>query len=330
MGGVVKAYGRANLRVTTFLRDSRGLLVDRSDALVRARQTDVDLLPDLKAAIARAAAEGKPYTKTGGNGVYERRHELRRPSTSSAAPIGRVGGYLARPGGTGHGHGRRLEAGEVAGRARRPHGQWCGRLRHRAPEALDCGPAGSGMSIPGADLRSRLPASQPGTQGRAGTPNPALARDSSVPGQNRSRMRVGTRKPSNGVTFPVPGASSLKREGEHWECSPPSIAMAGRARDQCPNPMTRVLPGRNPIRGARARCPFTVRVQTEVCRVCGLHLPAVTHSKGEQGDPVVNGAMAEAVPPFPERSKDHSASDRYYPRLIASRSHIGEIEACAQ
>ncbi len=76
MGGVVKANGRANLRVTTFLRDARGLLVDRSDALIRARQTDVDLLPDLKAAIARAAAEGKPYTKTGGNGVYERRHEL--------------------------------------------------------------------------------------------------------------------------------------------------------------------------------------------------------------------------------------------------------------
>ena len=62
--------------LTTYLRDSRGLLVDRSDALIRARQTDVDLLPDLKAAIARAAAEGKPYTKTGGNGVYERRHEL--------------------------------------------------------------------------------------------------------------------------------------------------------------------------------------------------------------------------------------------------------------
>jgi hypothetical protein len=38
MGGVVKANGRANLRVTTFLRDARGLLVDRSDALVRARQ----------------------------------------------------------------------------------------------------------------------------------------------------------------------------------------------------------------------------------------------------------------------------------------------------
>lgn len=76
MGGVVKANGAACLRVTTFLRDSRGLLVDRSEALARANRTDVDLLPELKAAIARAAAEGKPYTKTGGNGVYERRHEL--------------------------------------------------------------------------------------------------------------------------------------------------------------------------------------------------------------------------------------------------------------
>ena len=76
MGGVVKANGRANLRVTTFLRDARGLLVDRSQDVARAGATDVDLLPALKAAIARAAAEGKPYTKTGGNGVYERRHEL--------------------------------------------------------------------------------------------------------------------------------------------------------------------------------------------------------------------------------------------------------------
>jgi 5S rRNA maturation endonuclease (ribonuclease M5) len=76
MGGVVKANGRANLGVTTFLRDARGLLVDRSQDVAQAGKTDVDLLPALKAAIARAAAEGQPYTKTGGNGVYERRHEL--------------------------------------------------------------------------------------------------------------------------------------------------------------------------------------------------------------------------------------------------------------
>ncbi len=76
MGGVVKANGRANLRVTTFLRDARGLLADRSQEVARAGKSDVDLLPALKVAIARAAAEGQPYTKTGGNGVYERRHEL--------------------------------------------------------------------------------------------------------------------------------------------------------------------------------------------------------------------------------------------------------------
>lgn len=76
MGGVVKANGRANLRVSTFLRDLRGLLVDRSQDVASAGKSDVDLLPALKAAIARAAVEGQPYTKTGGNGVYERRHEL--------------------------------------------------------------------------------------------------------------------------------------------------------------------------------------------------------------------------------------------------------------
>jgi 5S rRNA maturation endonuclease (ribonuclease M5) len=76
LGGVVKANGRADLHVTTFVRDTRGLLVDRSQDVRRAAQPENELLPDLKAAIARAAAEGQPYTRTGGNGIYERRHEL--------------------------------------------------------------------------------------------------------------------------------------------------------------------------------------------------------------------------------------------------------------
>jgi hypothetical protein len=76
MGGVVKANGRANLRVTTFLRDARGLLIDCADRLRECRPEQDDLLPLLKSAIARAARDGQPYTKTGGNGVYERRHEL--------------------------------------------------------------------------------------------------------------------------------------------------------------------------------------------------------------------------------------------------------------
>ncbi len=76
MGGVVKANGRANLRVTTFLRGVSGLLIDCSDRLRQTRPEPDDLLPALKAAIARAARDGQPYTKTGGNGLYERRHEL--------------------------------------------------------------------------------------------------------------------------------------------------------------------------------------------------------------------------------------------------------------
>lgn len=76
LGGVVKANGQADLHVTTFLRDARGLLADRSRDVQRAAQPDIELLPELKAAIARAAAAGQPYTKTGGNGIYERRHEL--------------------------------------------------------------------------------------------------------------------------------------------------------------------------------------------------------------------------------------------------------------
>lgn len=76
LGGVVKANGRANLRVTTFLRSINGLLVDCSDRLGQTRPEPEDLLPALKSAIARAARDGQPYTKTGGNGLYERRHEL--------------------------------------------------------------------------------------------------------------------------------------------------------------------------------------------------------------------------------------------------------------
>jgi hypothetical protein len=75
-GGVVKANGRANLKVVTYVRDERGLLCDRSDDLHRLKTTTEDLLPMLKQAIADAAADGKPYTKTGVNGVHARRFEM--------------------------------------------------------------------------------------------------------------------------------------------------------------------------------------------------------------------------------------------------------------
>jgi hypothetical protein len=76
MGGVVKANGQANLNVTTFLRDGRGLLMDRSLELSRGSHTAIDHLSALQEAIRYAALHGQPYTKTGGNGIYERRHEL--------------------------------------------------------------------------------------------------------------------------------------------------------------------------------------------------------------------------------------------------------------
>lgn len=76
MGGVVKANGRANMRVSTFVRAENGLLADQSEQVARSRDPQADMIIDLRFAIGRGALEGKPYTKTGGNGVYERRHEL--------------------------------------------------------------------------------------------------------------------------------------------------------------------------------------------------------------------------------------------------------------
>lgn len=71
----LKANGHVNLRMTTFLRYASGLLVDCTDRLRQTPEPE-DLLSALKSAIARAARDGQPYTKTGGNGLYECRHEL--------------------------------------------------------------------------------------------------------------------------------------------------------------------------------------------------------------------------------------------------------------
>lgn len=80
MGGVVKANGRANLNVTVFVRDDEvGVLRDSSSDLASKQTAEVDLLSMLLDAVSIAAHEGKPYTKTGLNGVYERRFELPNP-----------------------------------------------------------------------------------------------------------------------------------------------------------------------------------------------------------------------------------------------------------
>ena len=80
MGGVVKANGRANLTISTFVReDSTGLLVDRSSVLRHCASVDDDVLPLFINAITTAAMKGNPYTKTGRSGVYKRRFEMPSP-----------------------------------------------------------------------------------------------------------------------------------------------------------------------------------------------------------------------------------------------------------
>ena len=61
-----------------------------------------------------------------------------------------------------------------------------------------------------------------------------------------------------------------------------------------PSPQAKgVLPGDIPLRGARAQHFATVRVQTEVCRVCGSH-PAASAS-GRQRCRVRDGGNAEGA-----------------------------------
>jgi hypothetical protein len=56
--------------------DTSGILKDRTSDLASNRSSEHMLIPQLVNAIATAAVEGKPYTKTGQNGIYERRFEL--------------------------------------------------------------------------------------------------------------------------------------------------------------------------------------------------------------------------------------------------------------
>jgi hypothetical protein len=75
-GAVVKANGPANKLVRTYLRNGFGLLQDATEAVKAAAPQDDDLLAALERAVGVAAAAGRPYTKTGANGLYGRRSEL--------------------------------------------------------------------------------------------------------------------------------------------------------------------------------------------------------------------------------------------------------------
>ena len=73
-GAIVKANNEADRRISTFVRDENGVLQDRTNQLYHITGEDLNQL--LIEQIAQAARDGRPYTRTASNGVYERKHEF--------------------------------------------------------------------------------------------------------------------------------------------------------------------------------------------------------------------------------------------------------------
>ncbi len=76
-GAVVKSNWPTDKTVRIYVRDpSTGLLIDRTTDLLMNTDEPVKLLDQLVRQIAQAATNGQPFTRTGGNGLFERRAEL--------------------------------------------------------------------------------------------------------------------------------------------------------------------------------------------------------------------------------------------------------------
>ena len=76
-GAVVKSNWPADKSVRVYVRElSNGLLVDRSIDLALKVDGNDTLMKSLVAAVAKAAANGQPFTKSGASGLYDRRSEL--------------------------------------------------------------------------------------------------------------------------------------------------------------------------------------------------------------------------------------------------------------
>ncbi|MEG3637672.1 AAA family ATPase [Magnetococcus sp. PR-3] len=76
-GAVVKSNWPVDKTVRVYVRDAgSGLLIDRSADLQLMQGQLPELLDSLEGAIGQAATAGQPFTKTGGNGIYDRRSEL--------------------------------------------------------------------------------------------------------------------------------------------------------------------------------------------------------------------------------------------------------------
>jgi hypothetical protein len=75
-GAVVKSNDGASREWWTLLRGPTGTLHDITYALRSRRAPTAELVEALVEAVASAAKAGRPYTKTGVNGLFERRSEL--------------------------------------------------------------------------------------------------------------------------------------------------------------------------------------------------------------------------------------------------------------
>jgi hypothetical protein len=74
---VVKSNWPVDKGLRVFIRSlSTGLLIDRTVDIQLADDEHPELLDDLVAQVAKSAKNGQPFTRTGGNGLYDRRSEL--------------------------------------------------------------------------------------------------------------------------------------------------------------------------------------------------------------------------------------------------------------
>lgn len=75
-GAVVKANGVHNSDAQVYVRDGRGLLIDRTGSVRATRVAPKQIIEDFVRGVAEAATLGRPFTRTGGAGVFTRRNEL--------------------------------------------------------------------------------------------------------------------------------------------------------------------------------------------------------------------------------------------------------------
>jgi hypothetical protein len=86
-GGVVKANGPASRLISTYVRDTTGLLIDCSALLRSSAPKQYELSSLLRVVIADAAIDGQPFTRTGLSGLFARRASMPQELRVSRAKL---------------------------------------------------------------------------------------------------------------------------------------------------------------------------------------------------------------------------------------------------